>query len=155
MVWNSDLLSGAVLALFLFASACGGDDDDSTEASGPASAEIFSPVEGAEVSNPVTVGCKVQGITLEPQGIGKVTEGRGHLHLIVDNGCVEAGQPIPPDGTPGYNHVGYGKFQTAASIDLTPGQHTLCLQVGNGAHIALDLTDEVTVTALDPANQVG
>ena len=31
------------------------------------------------------------------------------------------------------------------NLDLAPGEHTLCLQVGDGAHTALDLTSEITV----------
>ncbi|WP_114594048.1 DUF4399 domain-containing protein [Euzebya pacifica] len=35
---------------------------------------------------------------------------------------------------------------TSAELELEPGEHTLCLQDGDGEHTALDLTDEITVT---------
>jgi len=79
--------------------------------------------------------------TIEPAGPAR--EGAGHFHVMVDVGCVPVGDPIPLE-TAGYNH--FGKAQVEASLDLAPGEHTLCLQAGNGAHVALDLTDQITVT---------
>ena len=62
---------------------------------------------------------------------------------MVDVGCVTPGQPIPAAGTTGFNH--YGKAQTEADLELTPGEHRLCLQAGDGVHIALPVTHEITV----------
>jgi hypothetical protein len=61
---------------------------------------------------------------------------------MVDVPCVEPGQPIPKDA----QHLHFGKGQTDGKIDLQAGQHTLCLQAGDGTHTALDLTDEIEVT---------
>jgi hypothetical protein len=145
-------------ALALVAAACGDTDepDDETgapEASGP-SVAFASPDDGAEVANPVAVAFTTNAFTLEPAG--EVHEGAGHLHVMVDVPCVEPGQAIPRDA----NHVHFGKGQTDGKIDLTAGEHTLCLQAGDGAHMALDLTDEIEVTVdsspsvaiLEPAN---
>jgi hypothetical protein len=49
---------------------------------------------------------------------------------------------IPKDA----DHVHLGKGQLEGKIFLTPGEHSLCLQVGDGAHTALDITDLATVT---------
>ncbi len=140
---------GAVAVLLLLAgSACGDDDDEATpttttEAPEPvASVELVEPDDGAEVASPVHLEMAAEGFTIEPAAQG-VREGAGHFHVMVDVGCVEPGQPIPVD-TPGYNHFGMG--QTEADLELAPGEHTLCLQAGNGGHIATDLTDEVTIT---------
>jgi hypothetical protein len=46
-------------------------------------------------------------------------------------------------------HLHYGQGQLEAELTLTPGQHTLCLQAANGAHIALPgagMTQKVTIT---------
>jgi hypothetical protein len=43
------------------------------------------------------------------------------------------------------DHVHFGKAQTEGTIYLEPGSHELCLQPGDGAHVALDPTDTVTV----------
>lgn len=37
----------------------------------------------------------------------------------------------------------------ADDFTLEPGEHTLCLQAGNGAHEAPDLTDEVAITVVE------
>ena len=148
----------AAAALALVAAACGDTDapDDAAgapEASGPAVA-FASPEDGAEVANPVAVEFTTNEFTLEPAG--EVHEHAGHLHVMVDVPCVEPGQAIPRDA----NHIHFGKGQTEGKIDLAAGEHTLCLQAGDGAHVALDLTDEIHVTVddspsvafLEPAN---
>ncbi len=43
------------------------------------------------------------------------------------------------------DHVHFGMAQTEGSIYLEPGEHDLCLQVGNGAHEATDVTHEISV----------
>jgi hypothetical protein len=142
----------AVLATsLLLLSACGDTDDTAdsgssgsttTEATGP-SVAFASPANGASVSNPVAVTFATHDFTLEPAG--EVHEHAGHLHVMVDVPCVTPGQPIPKDA----QHLHFGKGQTEAKIDLQAGEHTLCLQAGDGAHTALDLTDTITVTVDD------
>lgn len=58
---------------------------------------------------------------------GKVV---GHFHVIVDGGPVEKGKTIGN----GENIKHYGKGQTEAELQLTPGQHTLTLQLGDDSH---------------------
>lgn len=52
---------------------------------------------------------------------------------MVDVDCVPGGQVVPADD----NHLHFGKGQTEATLELTPGEHTLCLQAADGAHTAL------------------
>lgn len=137
----------AVAALSLLGAACGDDDAaetpvETTVPDGP-SVAFASPEDGASVANPVAVEFSAVEFALEPAG--DVHEGAGHLHVMVDVPCVEVGQPIPRDA----QHVHFGKGQTEGAIDLAVGEHTLCLQAGDGSHVALDLTDEVTVTVDD------
>jgi uncharacterized protein DUF4399 len=105
---------------------------------------IASPEDGATVESPFGVSMEADGFTIEPAG--EVREGTGHFHLMVDAGCVAPGQEIPEDGS----HVHFGDGATEADLDLPPGEHTLCLQAGDGAHTALDLTDEITITVVGP-----
>jgi hypothetical protein len=85
-----------------------------------------------------------EGLTLEPAG--EVKEGHGHLHITVDGACSEAGQVIPKDET----HLHYGEGQTEADIELEPGEHSLCLQAGDGAHTALQgLEDRLTIAVTE------
>jgi hypothetical protein len=44
------------------------------------------------------------------------------------------GQPIPKDAT----HIHYGAGQTEAVITLTPGTHTLQLELGDANHVPFD-----------------
>lgn len=146
-------LAAVLIAVVLVAAACGDDEDavdatTTTEAPEPArqeaSVSFASPEDGAEVTSPVRVAMEAAGITIEPAG--EVREGGGHFHVMVDVGCVEPGETVPGD-TEGYHH--FGKAQTEAELELDPGDHTLCLQVGDGAHTALDLTDEITITVAE------
>lgn len=68
--------------------------------------------------------------------------GSGHFHVMVDTPCVATGEVIPK----GAQHVHFGDGGTEKQLDLAPGEHTLCLQLGDGAHVALPLTHTVAVT---------
>jgi hypothetical protein len=131
------LLEGGVrlsaLALLLAASCSGG-----------ASVSITSPDDGATVESPFGVSMEAEGFTIEPAG--EVREGAGHLHLMVDADCVAPGETIPEDA----NHLHFGDGATETELDLPPGEHTMCLQAGDGVHTALDLTDEITITVAQP-----
>ena len=84
--------------------------------------------DGAVVSSPVIVNMGVSGMEIEPAGA--VNEGKGHHHIIIDGTFMPAGETIPADET----HIHYGKGQTADTLDLAPGQHTITLQFANGVH---------------------
>ncbi len=162
MTHRSNLLRAlaVVAAATLLAAACGDDDDDvgsgatTTAEAGEPSVAFVAPTDGASVSNPVVVEFAAEGFTLEPAG--EVHEGAGHLHVMVDVPCLAPGETIPRDA----QHVHFGKGQTEGTIDMEAGEHTLCLQAGDGTHTALDLTDEITITVddspsvafLEPAN---
>ena len=82
------------------------------------------------------------GLVVEPSGA--INEGAGHFHILVDTDFVAAGQIIPTDE----QHLHYGKGQLTASLELTPGEHTLRLQFADGAHTALEgdaYRDQITV----------
>lgn len=55
------------------------------------------------------------------------------------------GKTIPKDD----QHQHFGDGSTEAELELEPGEHTLCLQFADGAHVATGLTDEVTVTVTE------
>lgn len=84
--------------------------------------------DGQEVSSTVVVEMGVSGMEIEPAG--EVNKGKGHHHIIIDGGFMKTGETIPADAT----HIHYGKGQTEATIELTPGTHTLTLQFANGLH---------------------
>lgn len=152
----------AILLVFvLVAAACGDDDDDDAAKSGDASASedvasedtaadatdseasvsFVEPKSGATVARRFVVAMKATGIDIEPAAEG-VREGAGHFHVMVDTPCVEPGETIPKDA----QHVHFGNGRSEGQLFLEPGEHELCLQVGDGAHTALDVTDEMAVT---------
>lgn len=101
---------------------------------------FVSPVSGTTTDAPFPVQMAVENFTLEPAG--EVKAGYGHLHIMVNEPCVTPGEVIAKDAT----HLHYGKGQSEATLDLLPGDYTLCLQAADGAHIALDATAPLTVT---------
>lgn len=126
--------SRSVVCLALVASAvaaCGADD-------GP-TATFVTPAAGATIAGSVEVEMAAEGITIEEAG--EARSGAGHFHVIADAGCVSEGEGIAKDA----DHVHFGKGQTGGRIYLEPGTHELCLQVGDGIHQALDITDRRTI----------
>lgn len=139
------------LALFclLVLAACGNNEDSGGALEGsppPASPDapsvaFLSPADGATVGSPVQIEMEAEGFTLEPASEG-INENAGHLHVMIDTGCVPEGQVIPADEA----HVHYGMAQTEAELTLEPGEHELCLQAADGAHVALPITSTISIT---------
>jgi hypothetical protein len=101
----------------------------------PAGAEVYivSPKDGATVGQSVTVVFGLKGMGVAPAGVKK--EGTGHHHLLVDvKELPTAGQPIAKDDT----HLHFGNGQTETTIKLTPGTHTLQLELADENHIPFD-----------------
>ena len=115
-----------------------------TVSAGSSGPSIFftEPAEGATVTETVTFHMDAQNFIIEPAGI--VQEGVGHLHLMLDTDCIAPGDTIPRDG----QHIHLGNGQQEISLDLAVGQHTACLQAGNGAHQALTLTQVISFTVI-------
>jgi Domain of unknown function (DUF4399) len=111
-----------------------GDDDEA----GPTVA-FTSLVDGASVAGGVELAMTADGVTIEEAG--EVHGGAGHFHVVADAGCIPEGESIVRDA----DHVHFGGGQTDGVIYLEPGTHELCLQVGDGVHLALDITYQATV----------
>ena len=80
---------------------------------------LIEPKNGATVKNPITVKFGVEGMEVVPAGTDKPNS--GHHHLLIDTKLEDYNAPIPADA----NHIHYGKAQTEAQIELSPGKHTL------------------------------
>ena len=138
---SSRRIAALVLPIGLVLAACGDVSDDAEKADDtPAESVSFTtPADGAQLAGGVKVEMAAKGLTIEPAG--DVHDHAGHFHVIADDGCVAPGTAVPKDA----DHVHFGKGQTTGTIYLEPGTHELCLQAGDGAHLALDLTDRVNV----------
>ncbi|WP_288100032.1 DUF4399 domain-containing protein [Pseudomonas sp.] len=98
-----------------------------------AAVSIVSPADGATVPQTVVVKFAVENISLAPAG--DITKNTGHHHLLIDiDKLPAAGAPIPNDA----NHLHFGKAQTQAEVTLTPGKHTLQLELGDSGHMPFD-----------------
>lgn len=129
------------LSLTALLAVAGGAHAATTEppASAGPSVSFVAPADGDHVAGRVSLTMAGEGITIEPAG--EVHEGAGHFHVIADRGCLPEGESIVKDA----DHVHFGGGQSEGFIYLEPGIHELCLQVGDGVHLAHDLTDSVTV----------
>jgi hypothetical protein len=126
------------------------DTDNGTEftpASDNASISFVTPSDGQTVSGGVSVVMASENFTIEKSGA--VNENAGHFHILVDTDPVETGKPIPSDD----QHIHFGDAATETVLDLEPGDHTLTLQVADGAHRAYDVTDTVEVPVEEASAQ--
>jgi len=112
----------------------------------PEGAQLYfiSPQDGDVVTSPVTVRFGLHGMGVAPAGIDKPNT--GHHHLLIDMG------ELPPLDQPlaATEHiVHFGGGQTETTIELSPGQHTLQLLLGNHLHIPHDppvMSEQITIT---------
>ena len=101
-----------------------------TEAADNARVFIIEPVNGATVSSPVKVVFGVENTQLAPAG--QNLPNSGHHHLLIDQNALPAlDAPLPAND----NVIHFGKGQTETTIELTPGEHSLQLILGNYLHV--------------------
>ena len=111
----------------------------------PDSAQVYiiSPADGKTVHRPVLVKFGLRGMGVAPAGIDKPNT--GHHHLLIDVADRPAlDKPLPADG----HHKHFGGGQTEATIELSPGKHTLQLIMGDKNHIPHDpaiLSEKITI----------
>lgn len=169
---NRAVLPLLVVCLLVVAAGCGGGDDpvmeggddgvmDGGDGEGggeatddyavedqPDDAAIFvaSPDAGTTVESPVEIEFEVEGVELTAAGEPAI--GEGHAHVLVDQGCPAPGDTLPGPSddaeADGIFHLGDGS--STIELDLEPGDHDLCAQLGDGAHRAFGATDELQLT---------
>ncbi len=119
-------LSGASLAV-------GAQGLPVTRAPSEAEVYIISPRDGASTGQQVTVRFGLKGMGVAPAGVDR--KDTGHHHLLVDVKVLPAaGQPIPKDA----HHLHFGGGQTQTTLQLSPGTHTLQLELGDQNHVPFD-----------------
>jgi hypothetical protein len=105
---------------------------------------IISPQDGDTVTSPVTVRFGLQGMGVAPAGVDR--QNTGHHHLLIDLAELPAAdQPLPADA----QHIHFGGGQTETTIELTPGEHTLQLMMGDMGHMPHDppvVSPKITIT---------
>ncbi|MEO1621303.1 MAG: DUF4399 domain-containing protein [Cyanobacteria bacterium J06632_3] len=105
---------------------------------------LIAPSDGQTVPQEFTVKFGLSGMGVAPAGVDK--EGTGHHHLLIDVAELpDLTQPLP--ATANIRHFGGG--QTETTIELSPGEHTLQLLLGNYTHVPHDnpvLSDKIQIT---------
>jgi len=112
-------ISTAVLA--------GGGDEPSMNTG--AKVYFLSPQDGDVVTSPVTVRFGLSGMGVAPAGVDR--DKTGHHHLLIDlESLPDMTKSIPSDS----NHRHFGGGQTEVVLELSPGEHSLQLLLGDYAH---------------------
>jgi hypothetical protein len=92
--------------------------------------EYFVDVkDGATLPAKATIHFGLRGMDLAPAAVDRPNS--GHHHLLIDTDLPPLNEPIPSD----FNHLHFGGGQTEAQINLSPGEHTLQLLLGDHNHV--------------------
>jgi hypothetical protein len=110
---------------------------------GPPTLSIVYPEDGAQVRSPFAVQIQARNLELAPSGTS--ADGEGHFHVRINEHCVESGAAIPVEENT--LHIGSGKSTT--EVDLTPGRYELCVQIGDGFHVAVNVVDTVEIWVVE------
>jgi hypothetical protein len=148
----STTITAAALSLLISVAAAGAANCQAKVSGGPtpspagASAYFIDLKNGATISSKTTIHFGLRGMGVAPAGSDK--ENSGHHHLLIDTELPPRDQEIPND----FNHVHFGSGQTEAEVDLTPGEHTLQLLLGDKKHIPHSppvMSERIRVTVVD------
>jgi hypothetical protein len=117
---------------------------DVVESKGERKVFFVEPADGAKVKSPLKVKFGLEGMTLRPAGEDPLDKTTGHHHLIIDDKPVALGTAVPADD----KHIHFGKAQTETEVTLDKGEHTLTLQLADGAHLSYgpDMSATLKVT---------
>lgn len=133
----------SALALFFVTGAVMAAGPPIHQAPTGASVYIISPADGEHVASPVKIQFGLKGMGVAPSGVDK--PGTGHHHLLVDvDDLPAAGQPIPSDA----QHIHFGGGQTQTTLKLSPGEHTLQLELGDMNHVPFNpqvISSKITI----------
>ena len=109
-----------------------------------AGVSILEPVDGAELSSPISIKFGITNMQVAPAGTN--IENSGHHHLLIDmDELPDLRLPLPATE----QLVHFGKGQTQTQIELSAGTHTLQLLLGNYLHIPHDapvVSEKITIT---------
>ncbi|NRG17103.1 DUF4399 domain-containing protein [Rhizobiales bacterium] len=117
------------------------------ETPAPADAKVYfiDLNDGDKVSSPIDIRFGIEGMQIVPAGTEQ--EYSGHHHLLIDTTLDGASLdvPIPADE----QHIHFGSGQKEARVELSPGEHTLQLVLGDLNHIPHNppvISERITIT---------
>lgn len=104
---------------------------------------VVQPKNEALVTTPVYFELDAKNWDIEPPSAQR--DGAGYFVLILQGGCQTPGRLMPFE--PQYVHLADGAF--TAWVDLSPGTYEVCVQVADGNHRAMNLTEMVKFEVVD------
>lgn len=110
-----------------------------------AAARFVSPRDGDEVTSPLLVVLEAVGIDLVPCGPAAPCE--GHLNILVDRPCVATGELVPAASAGAVERgvIALNDGSDRRTIELPPGEHTLCAQLSDGTQLAFGATETIRI----------
>ena len=116
-----------------------------------AGARFVSPRDGDAVASPLLVVLEADGIDLVP--CRPAAECEGHLNILVDRPRVATGDLVPAAALDAVERgvVALNDGSDRRTIELEPGEHTLCAQLSDGTQPAFGATETIRMTVVAPA----
>lgn len=87
---------------------------------------ILEPKSGQTVTSPFRVRLAAHSMTTRPAG--KLVEGTGHHHILINHSPIGKGETIPHDDT----HLHLDQGQSETMLTLPPGKYKLTAQFADG-----------------------
>jgi hypothetical protein len=97
----------------------------------PPGAEVYflDIKDGQHLPNKAVIHFGLRNMGVAPAGSNQSNS--GHHHLLIDTDLPPLDKPIPND----FNHLHFGAGQTETELNLSPGEHSLQLLLGDKDHI--------------------
>jgi hypothetical protein len=111
----------------------GTHDAEATHEAGAPRVYFVGLEDGATVPLTVQLQFAAENFTIEPVADGAIHHGAGHYHVGLDTDCLPAGVVIPTADP----WIHFGDGSSTIEVPLTPGEHRLALQIGDGEHRTL------------------
>lgn len=103
---------------------------------------VVEPQEETVNGNPTYFEFDAKNWDIEAAGMRR--DGAGYFVIILQDGCQTPGRLVPFEQ--GYVHLANGAYQ--AQVHLEPGTYEICVQVADGNHRALELSETVTIVVV-------
>lgn len=104
---------------------------------------VVEPADGATVTSPFVLRVSVDGF--HTVASGATNDGEAHVHLLVNQPCLPTGTVIPAD----VKHIHWGDGSEYGVMELPSGTHELCVQLGDGFHAAVAVSQMITINVVD------
>ena len=102
--------------------------------------------DGDRVESPFLIQFGLSGMGIAPAGTDR--SNTGHHHLLINVDDIDLSKPIPSSS----NHIHFGGGQTESLLDLTPGDYSMQLVLGDMTHTPHNppiISQRINITVID------